>query len=234
MQYIIGHTPFRFLDVAVGPGVFIPRPETELLVQIAIDWLAENSDKSATDNRVARIVDLCAGSGVVGLSLLSELDSRGKVPEVWAVELSAEALQWTQKNSAKVCFAHKNRTENYHLVHADAIDSATLEDLDGTVDVVATNPPYIPEHEIPEQTEVRDFDPPTALYGGSADGLKIPGKIVKRSFDLLKVNGLLVMEHDASQGAVLRRIAEDCGFTNVHTSQDLTGRDRFLVANKGE
>ena len=219
LQYIVGHAPFRYLDLAVGPGVFIPRPETELVVQEGLDWLATQ--------RIAapRVVDLCTGSGAIGLSIVTETADA----EVWAVELSERTAAWTRRNAEAVAAA-AGTAHRYHLVPGDATASGTLAELDGTVDLVVTNPPYVPESEIPEQPEVRDYDPELALYGGSPDGLLIPERIIDRAAALLRPGGLLVMEHDISQGAALVAYAQAHGFNRARTGQDWTARPRYLVA----
>ncbi|WEV59565.1 peptide chain release factor N(5)-glutamine methyltransferase [Bifidobacterium sp. ESL0728] len=223
LQYIVGHAPFRYLDLEVGPGVFIPRPETETVVQVAIDWLTKENIKPS------RLVDLCAGSGAIGLSLVTEVTGS----EVWAVELSQEALEWTKRNEQKVFKDHSLAGYNYHLFHADAANAMTLQRLDGTIDAVVTNPPYVPLDQIPEQPEVRDYDPKTALYGGSADGTYTPERIILRAEKLLRNGGALVMEHDISQAQLLVDFARTHGFRSAHTGEDLTGRPRYLFAIKG-
>ncbi|MFC2374039.1 MAG: protein-(glutamine-N5) methyltransferase, release factor-specific, partial [Parascardovia denticolens] len=110
----------------------------------------------------------------------------------------------------------------------------TLAQLDDQADLVLTNPPYVPLTQIPQQPEVRDYDPAAALYGGSDDGLAIPEKIVRRAAAFLRPGGLLVMEHDSSQSHALVSFATSVGFSQAHTAPDLTGRDRFLVADKAE
>ncbi|WEV47295.1 peptide chain release factor N(5)-glutamine methyltransferase [Bifidobacterium sp. ESL0690] len=222
LQYIVGHAPFRYLDLEVGPGVFIPRPETETVVQAAIDWLTHENIKPS------RLVDLCAGSGAIGLSLVTEVPGS----EVWAVELSLEALEWTKRNEQKVFKDHSLAGYNYHLFHADAANAMTLSQLNGTIDAVVTNPPYVPIAEIPEQPEVRDYDPKTALYGGSADGTYIPERIILRAEKLLRSGGALVMEHDISQAQLLTDFARTHGFSTAHTGDDLSGRPRYLFAVK--
>ena len=219
LQYIVGHAPFRYLDLQVGPGVFIPRPETELVVQEGLDWLATQ--------RIAapRVVDLCTGSGAIGLSIVTETADA----EVWAVELSERTAAWTLRNAEAVAAA-AGTAHRYHLVPGDATASGTLAELDGTVDLVVTNPPYVPESEIPEQPEVRDYDPELALYGGSPDGLLIPERIIDRAAALLRPGGLLVMEHDISQGTALVAYAQAHGFNRARTGQDWTARPRYLVA----
>ena len=260
LQYIVGHAAFRYLDLQVGPGVFIPRPETELVVQEGLDWLATQ--------RIAapRVVDLCAGSGAIGLSIVTETVDA----EVWAVELSERTAAWTRRNAEDVLgpagcersgdnhdsvpripdagqadtgfedggasreTAGAGMGRRYHLVLGDATDSNTLAELDGTVDLVVTNPPYVPESEIPEQPEVRDHDPELALYGGSPDGLLIPERIIDRAAALLRPGGLLVMEHDISQGAALVAYAQTHGFAQAHTGHDWTGRPRYLVTQRDD
>lgn len=222
LQYIVGHAPFRYLDLEVGPGVFIPRPETETVVQAGLDWLTRHGMMTPL------VVDLCAGSGAIGLSVVTEVpDSR-----VWAVELEPRTAEWTRRNLAETAKRYPSIASNYQLEIADATSMATLAHLDGTVDMVITNPPYIPELDVPEQPEVRDWDPELALYGGSADGTLIPERIIERSFRLLKPGGALVMEHDVSQGDRLVAYAKAAGFTEASTGRDWTGRDRYLFAEK--
>ena len=148
LQYITGHAPFRYLDLKVGPGVFIPRPETETVVQAGLDWLTRNGMIHP------RVVDLCAGSGAIGLSVVSEVPGS----QVWAVELSPNTAEWTRRNLSETAKKYPSIASNYHLEIADATSFATLAQLDGTVDIVITNPPYVPQTDIPEQPEVRDWD----------------------------------------------------------------------------
>lgn len=222
LQYIVGHAPFRYLDMQVGPGVFIPRPETETVVEAGLEWITRHGIYSP------RVVDLCAGSGAIGLAILTEVPGS----EVWAVELSKRTAEWTRRNLAQTTRRYPSVASNYHLEIADATSRATLASLDGTIDLVITNPPYVPQSSVPEQPEVRDWDPDLALYGGSSDGTLIPERIIDRAFGLLKPGGLLVMEHDVTQGDRLVAYASAAGFAGAHTGKDWAGRDRFLVAEK--
>lgn len=222
LQYIVGTAPFRYLSLDVGPGVFVPRPETETAVDLALDWLRSACIPGAG----TRIVDLCAGTGAIGLSLVTELQAS----QVWAVEKDDDAIVWTRRNASRVLDGIAGAADRYHLVQADATDAATLAQLDGTVDAVVTNPPYIPLATPPEQPEVIDWDPHVALFGGSDDGLRIPVLLLRRIRTLLRPGGLVVMEHDITQGAALREAALRMGFVRPRTEPDLTGRDRFLVA----
>ncbi|WP_418968962.1 peptide chain release factor N(5)-glutamine methyltransferase [Alloscardovia omnicolens] len=221
LQHIVGHAPFRFLELAVGPGVFIPRPETELLIDAALDFIEE---RKSLQNRTepVRIVDLCAGSGALGLAAATEIPHS----YVWAVELSEQAYAYASKNQ------QKNHVNNYELRLADATSAQTLQELNGTVDIVVSNPPYIPLKDIPEQAEARESDPDMALYGGSDDGLLIPSRVIQRASSLLHSGGLLVMEHDWQQGEATRLCAQTCGFSYAQTRADFAHKDRYLYAIK--
>lgn len=220
LQYILGHAYFRYLDIRLGPGVFIPRPETEMVVQAGVDAL------TGVDHPLA--VDLCSGSGAIGLSLATEVPGA----QVRAVELDKEAYRWGALNAAAQEAAIREAGSDYQLLLADATEPATLSDLDARVDLVISNPPYVPMDAIPSQPEVRDWDPDLALYGGSPDGCLLPCRILDRAMVLLAPGGLLVMEHDASQGPAMVTAALDRGYIQAHTHQDLTGRDRYLTARR--
>lgn len=219
LQYIVGSAPFRFLDLAVGPGVFIPRPETETVTQYALEWLRGIIPDS---HRVSAplIVDLCAGSGAIGLSIATELAGS----RVEAVEISPAAFSWLTQNETAVRAAFPQMQYHSHL--ADAFSDATLADLEGTVDCVISNPPYVPRATPPTQEEV-GYDPDLALYGGSDDGLAIPQRVIERAARLLRPGGLVVIEHDETQGSgmVVSLLAN--GFSHAQTHPDLAGRPRF-------
>lgn len=231
LQHILGVAPFRYLTLQVGRGVFIPRPETELVVQAGLDWLEHQHQVHQLTQ--PRVVDLCAGSGAIGLAVLTErVDS-----QVWAVELDNNALQWTQRNVETVCeqYESTHAAQRYHLIQGDATQAASLDELQpivGAVDLVLSNPPYIPLNTPVTQPEVRDYDPQLALYGGSADGTAIPQRVLDAGYQLLTSGGCMVMEHDASQGAALAEYAQHIGFTHVEVCQDYAGRDRFIQAIK--
>ena len=230
LQHIVGRAPFRYLDLQVGKGVFVPRPETEIVVEAGLDWLRESGISKLT------VVDLCAGSGAIGLSIAAEVADA----QVWAVEKSPEAFQYLQKNFEETAKKWENIQifSRYHAVLADATKShisdctPELHAICGKVDLVITNPPYVPENQVPEQIEVRKYDPPLALYGGSEDGLLIPEKIMRAAFALLKPGGAMVMEHDISQGDALKKYAESVGFSRARVGNDLTGRPRYTFAQK--
>ena len=220
LQYILGHAYFRYLDLRLGPGVFIPRPETETVVQAGVDALI------GVDHPL--VVDLCSGSGAIGLSLAIEVPGA----RVRAVEVDKKAYRWGALNAAAQEVAIREAGSDYQLLLADATEPATLSDLDAQVDLVISNPPYVPMDAIPGQPEVRDWDPDLALYGGSLDGCLLPCHILDRAMILLAPGGLLVMEHDASQGPAMVAAAQGRGYVQAGTHQDLAGRDRYLTARR--
>lgn len=220
LQYILGHAYFRYLDLRLGPGVFIPRPETETVVQAGVEALTGVNHPLA--------VDLCSGSGAIGLSLAIEVPGS----QVKAVEVNKEAYRWGALNATDQEAAIRESGSDYQLLLADATDPATLSDLDAKVDLVISNPPYVPMDAIPGQPEVRDWDPDLALYGGSPDGCLLPCRILDKAMVLLAPGGLLVMEHDASQGPAMVAAALERGFVQARTHQDLAGRDRYLTARR--
>ncbi len=212
-QHITGVAPFRTLELAVGPGVFVPRPETEFVVQFAIDALA------AVPGPEPLAVDLGSGSGAIALAMAVEVPHA----RVVAVEKSPAAVPWTSRNIARY------GDDRVRLVVGDLADA--LPELDGTVDVVASNPPYIPVGAVPRDPEVRLFDPPAALYGG-ADGLDAVHALVATARRLLRPGGTLVIEHGELQGAAIAAIVRAAGFTAVATHRDLLGRDRATTAHR--
>lgn len=220
LQHITGVAHFRGLDLEVGPGVFVPRPETEVVAGEAIAAAQRSFDARGT----ARVIDLCAGSGAIGLTVATELP----VATVTAVEASDEALVYLRRNARALPADARSRVR---VLAADA--RACLRRFDQCADVVVCNPPYVPLATPPADPEVADYDPPQALYGLGADGLDVPRAIIDEAVRLLRVGGTLIMEHGDEQGAALRAYASSCEWwADVHTLTDLTGRDRCLVATR--
>jgi release factor glutamine methyltransferase len=211
LQHITGLAPFRSLELAVGPGVFVPRPETEFVAQLAIDALL------AVPTARPLAVDLGTGSGAIALALATEVPHA----QVVAVERSPEAHAWAERN------VHASGADNIRLVLGDLADA--LPELDGTVDVVASNPPYIPDEAIPRDVEVRLHDPAAALYGGP-DGLDVVRALSRRARALLRPGGALVIEHGEQQGAAMRDLLTSDGWRAAATHRDLLGRDRVTTA----
>lgn len=241
VQHLTGRAPFRHLEVGVGPGTFIPRPETELIVDEVLRSLGATV-AAATDERPAEggpvVVDLCAGSAALALSLATELHGA----RVHGVELSADAHAQAARNLAEHAGAIAAVGSALTLHHADALTAADpggcLHPLVGTVDVVVTNPPYVPDDAVPRDPEVRDHDPHMALYGGP-DGLSIIRPLARQAALLLRSGGLLVIEHSDLQGEdagtagvphLLRAHRGVPTWGEVLDHADLAGRPRFTTA----
>ncbi len=192
LQHLTGVAGFRYLDIEVGPGVFVPRPETEVLVDVALQEPFETA------------IDLCTGSGAIALALATETRAR-----VTGVEFDERAFAWAARNA-------KGRID---LLHADVCQPLEL----APVDLVVSNPPYIPDAMVPRDPEVAKHDPQPALYGGE-DGMRVIRCVVARARELLKPGGRLLIEHGEHQGPAVRALFS--GFDDVATWPDLTGRDR--------
>jgi len=211
LQHITGVAPFRNLELAVGPGVFVPRPESELVAQYAIDALAA----TATAQPVA--VDLGTGSGAIALAMATEVPHAA----VYGVEISPLAFIWATENRRRV------RAENAVLLLADL--AGALPELNGRVDVVVANPPYIPIGAVPRDPEVRLFDPELALYGGD-DGLDVVRQVSLTAKRLLRSGGQLVLEHGELQARVISELLGYDGWRAITHHRDLLGRDRATTA----
>ncbi|MDQ1122824.1 peptide chain release factor N(5)-glutamine methyltransferase [Microbacterium trichothecenolyticum] len=211
LQHLTGLAPFRSMELAVGPGVFVPRPETEMVAQLAIDALRS----VASENPIA--VDLGTGSGAIALALATEVPHA----RVYAAENSVDAFIWTKENVARI------GARNVTLAFIDLADA--FPELDGTVSVVASNPPYVPDDAIPRDPEVRLFDPPAALYGGP-DGLDAVRQLSRVGLRLAHPGGTIVIEHGEWQGAAIREILAADGWRAAATHPDLTARDRATTA----
>lgn len=211
LQHITGVAPFRHLELKVGPGVFVPRPETEIVAQIAIDALSAVASASPV------AVDLGTGSGAIALALATEVPHA----RVYAAENSVDAFIWARKN--------------FDLVGADSARLAFVDlakafpELDGTVSVIVSNPPYVPENAIPRDPEVRLFDPRAALYGGP-DGLDVVREVSRAALRLAHPGALVVIEHGEWQGADIRALLTADGWRAAATHPDLTSRDRATTA----
>ena len=217
LQRITGRMFFRGLELECRPGVFIVRPETEVVAGVAIEAVLARERGGVAGGPL--VVDLCTGSGAIAAAVAAEVPAA----RVIAVELADGAC------TAAVATCERYAPGRVRIVQADAAAPSTLAELDGSVDVVVTNPPYVPAGAI-EDVETASYDPRLALFGGGEDGLDLPVALVRRAGALLRDDGLLVMEHDAGQGRALREAALAGGFHEASTGQDLTGRDRFLRA----
>ncbi len=210
LQHLTGRAPFRHLELAVGPGVFVPRPETEALVGWALEQLAGVAEPL--------VVDLGAGSGAIALSIAHEHPGA----RVIAVERDPVAIEWTRTNAAG---------STVEVLAGDMTDPALLRDLDGAVDLVVSNPPYVPDGAgLPR--EVADHDPPLALWGGP-DGLDVVRGLLDTAARLLRAGGGLGIEHADQQGTALPALVRAHGaFTSVADHPDLAGRPRYTTAQR--
>ena len=220
LQHITGSAPFYRLELSVGPGVFVPRPETELLVEEALKVLsarAKSASGTASATGAPRVVDLCTGSGAIAAAIKSELPNA----QVFAVELSEEAIPYTRKNLEPL---------GVHLVQGDALTA--LPELVGTFDAVLSNPPYIPPANVPADPEAALHDPDMALYGGGEDGMQMPSAIAARAYELLAPGGFFMMEHDDTQEGAVAELLARVGFERCYPVRDLNGRPRHSAGYK--
>jgi release factor glutamine methyltransferase len=214
LQHITGVAYFRYLTLAVGPGVFVPRPETEVVAGAAID---EARTIAGIGRTAPLVVDLGTGSGAIARSIADEVPAA----QVHAVELAEAGLVWAKRNLEG------------SRVHLWAGDLATaLPELNGTVDVVVSNPPYVPLDGVPRDLEVRDYDPAIALYGGGT-GLEIIRVVERVAARLLRPGGLVVVEHADEQGTSAPAVFLKSGrWADVHDHDDLADRPRFVTARR--
>jgi release factor glutamine methyltransferase len=207
LQHITGRAAFRHLTLAVGPGVFVPRPETEVVAGAAIE--------AALRSASPVVVDLCTGSGAIALAVAWEVPGA----RVHAVEADTGAHSWAARNCAGAAV---------DLRLGDM--AAAFPDLDGTVDVVVSNPPYIPEGARVRDPEVAAHDPAAALWSG-LDGLDAVRVVEEVAARLLRPGGTVVVEHADLQGETAPAVFATTGrWTDVRDHRDLAGRDRFLTA----
>jgi len=228
LQHITGEAAFRYLTLAVGRGVFVPRPETELVAETAIRELRGRAAETIA-------VDLCSGSGALAISIATEVDN----VDVHAVELSDGAIPWLTRNVDAHSSQLADRFSRITVHHASVAQvDEKLSELAGRVDVVVSNPPYIPDAAAPVDIEVRDHDPALALFGGR-DGLDVVRDVIAVAANLLAPGGLLIIEHADSQGdaagmagvpGLLKAIPTQ--WTGVRDHADLSQRPRFTEARR--
>jgi len=209
LQYLTGIAYFRHLEIEVGPGVLVPRPESELLVEAVLTHIKNLEEKVSGE---ISVIDLGAGSGALSLAIATEAPRS----RVIAVEKSPDAIVWLKKNVARI-------SENVRVVEGDVADV-----LPGVkCDAVIANPPYVPDNQsLPR--DVADHEPHIALFGG-ATGLELPKRFIGAAARLLKSGGVLAIEHTEEQGAAIDALLS-MDFIDIAVHQDLTGRPRWSSA----
>jgi release factor glutamine methyltransferase len=215
LQHLTGRAPFRHLELSVGPGVFVPRPETEVVAGLAVHLLRELAD---TERRAPVVVDLCTGSGAIALSLKQEVPAAS----VHAVELSDLAHAWAVRNRDDLGL-------DVQMLLGDA--TTAFAELEGDVDVVVSNPPYIPLEAFESVApEARDHDPALALWSGP-DGLDAMRVVEQVAARLLRPGGVVGAEHADVQGEAAPAVFAGAGrWVDVRDHRDLAGRPRFVTA----
>lgn len=207
LQYLTGVAYFRHIELEVGPGVLVPRPESELLVESVLKFIETREGEVS-------VVDLGSGSGALALSIATEAPKA----HVIAVEKSIEALEWLKKNVSAI-------SEDVRILHGDVSD--VLEGV--KCDVVIANPPYIPNsQELPR--DVAEHEPAAALFGG-ADGMDLPRRFISAAARLLKSGGFLAIEHHEEQGLDISAVLLE-QFSDIELHSDFTGRPRFTTARR--
>ena len=215
VQYITGSAAFRYLDLEVGEGVLIPRPESELIVDRVIGYLNSAEDKDLAKS----VIDLGAGSGALSIAISTEAALKGLKVSMVAVEKSTEAAAWLNKNIAR-----------YDLPIRVVIEDVVTALPDVKADLVVANPPYIPNDEkLP--IEVASYEPEIALRGGPVDGMQMPKLFIDSAARLLKSGGFFIMEHHEMQSDLVKNAMAE-NFSSIQTHSDLTGRDRFTSARR--
>jgi release factor glutamine methyltransferase len=216
LQYVMGRWAFRHLDLLVDARVLIPRPETELVTQVALE-----AARVVQPTRV--VVDLGTGSGAIGLSLAHELPLAGTT--VWLTDVSPDALDVARANLAGI----GRNGANVRIAAGDWF-AALPADLAGTVDVLVANPPYVAENDGDVEDAVARHEPHLALFSGN-DGLDAIRVIAAGVCNWLRPGGVLVLEIGHQQGAAVRDVLAAHGLRDVQIRCDLTGRDRIAVAH---
>ena len=212
LQHITGEQDFMGYSFRVNEHVLIPRQDTETLVLLAEEEIKKTNAK--------KVLDLCTGSGCIGISLFLRMKEDGRLIDVTLSDLSEEALAVAKENAnllnANICFTK----------------SDLFEEIDSSYDVIVSNPPYIPSHVIPGlMPEVRDHDPMMALDGGE-DGLFIYRKLIPQAYERLQDKGSLFLEIGHDQGGSVSLIMREAGFNGVTVAQDLAGNDRVVYGRK--
>ena len=210
LQYIFGEWSFYGRDFYVGPGVLVPRADTETVIEVCTDYLK--------DKNKPEILDLCAGSGCIGITIAKEKEDSVCL----MVEKYPEAMRYAQKNITR------NKAENANIIEGDVFEGTASDDK---YDLIVSNPPYVAEDGDIEVSPETKYEPQTALLGGG-DGLKFYRAIVENYKDSLKQNGMLCFEVGLGQADAVKDILNAAGFTDIGAKKDLNGIERAVYAYK--
>lgn len=230
LQLVIGTTAFRALVLACRPGVFVPRPETEVLAGLAIDAarraLVARRAGDPTGTRVV-VLEPCCGTGAIGLAVASEVAGL----DVRLGDVSDDAVVLARHNREHLITRAQLRSD-VSVSHGHLLDAFDVR-LMGSVDVLVANPPYLPDADLSTlDPEVADHDPAAALFGG-VDGHEVVSLLLREAVDWLRPGGVVLVEVDARRSSEVADVARSCGLVDVRTFEDLTGVERFIGARKG-
>lgn len=222
LQHILGSTEFRYLDVLCSPAALIPRPETETLVELGLDYLKSLKDSRSelTQAQVVQVLEIGAGTGIISLSLVKE----SPCPvQVQALDISPDALELSQAN------AQHNEIEGVQWIQSDLLEAISSE---LRYDLIISNPPYIPQSDMAHlEPEVKDHDPSLALVGG-VTGLELPAKLVEQALAHLQASGVILLELAPDQPQALAQLIQESSLVEAQLSfeffEDLNGDQRFL------
>lgn len=225
LQHLTGIAPFRYLELEIGPGALVPRPETEVVVEAALRWVRAN----ATSRPL--LLDLCSGAAPITVALATELEH----VDVVGIEKYEDAQAWGRRNAVKYAQAVAARDNTLTLADGDATDAGLFAPYEGRAAAVISNPPYIPDGMVPRDPEVRQHDPKEALFGG-VDGFDIVRGLLDTAAMALQDNGYFIMEHADAQGeeagelSLPTLVRAHGAYAKVEDHCDLTGRPRYTTA----
>ena len=209
LQYIFGEWSFYGREFYVGPGVLVPRADTETVIEVCTDYLK--------DKKEPKILDLCAGSGCIGITLAKEKEDSTCI----MIEKYPEAMRYAERNIAR------NKAENARVIAGDIFEGTASGEK---YDLIVSNPPYIAENGAEEVSPETKYEPETALFGGT-DGLEFYRVITENYKGSLKQNGMLCFEVGIGQANNVKEILRNAGFANIGAKKDLNGIERAVYAN---
>lgn len=225
LQHLIGKATLREVTLDVGPGVFVPRPESEVTAGRALDAVLA----FGSAGRPVRVVDLCTGSAAIALAVATEAAAAGVDVRVVGVEVDPQAAAWARRNADK----YGGGRVEIRVGDVAGAPADLCADLVGRTHVVVANPPYVPTGVEPKDPEARDHDPALALYAGP-DGMEVVRAVAATAADLLRPEGTVVVEHGEEQGPRVAALLAAAGMPGGVTHTDLTGRPRVTVARRRE